>query len=208
VQEFLAEDPKNKSLIDFQKLAITKKTEKLRDERKVQMNEKKKRQDFQTLVQVLIQRKVKFEEIHNKNLSSDLTPEILRPKVDPLEFHPISLDKHGTVYYPAIFCYPEFQLTDLQQQMNEMLTVQECLEDMFAPDESGTQKYSSAESLNVYYENRLKGKVIKVDQQKTFKEIVSENDFWIYSGYLTFYVIPDGSFIEREFLSQVRKPLT
>lgn len=89
VQEFLAEDPTNKDLINFQKPAITKKTEKLRDERKVQMSEKKKRQDFQTLVQVLIQRKAKFE-IYNK----DLTPEILKPKVEPLEYHPILLDKH------------------------------------------------------------------------------------------------------------------
>lgn len=207
VQEFLAEDPTSKELIDFQKLAITKKTEKLRDERKVQMSEKKKRQDFQTLVQVLIQRKAKFEEIRNKEVSSFLTPEILKPKVEPLEYHPVSLDKHGTVYYPAIFCYPEYQLTDLQQQLNEMMTIHECLEDMFAPDDSGKQKYSSPENVNVYYENRLKGKIVKVDQQKTLKEIVSEADFWIYSGYLTFYVLPNGSPIEHEFISQPRKPL-
>ena len=207
VQEFLAADPTNKDLIDFQKVAIAKKTEKLRDERKIQMSEKKKRQDFQTLVQVLIQRKVKFEEIRNKDLSSHLTPEILKPKVDPLEYHPVSLDKHGTVYYPAIFCYPEFQLTDLQQQLCELTTIHDCLEEMFAPDENGTQKYSSPDNLNVYYENRLKGKVIKVDQKKTVKDIVSEADFWIHNGYLTFYVIPSGSQVELEFINQPRKPL-
>lgn len=207
VEEFLAEDSTNKDLIDFQKQAITKKTEKLRDERKVQMSEKKKRQDFQTLVQVLIQRKVKFEEVLNGNLSLLLTPEILQPKVDPLERHPVSLDKHGTVFYPAIFCYPEFQLTDIQQQLSELMTVHECLEDMFASDEAGTPKYSSTANLNVYYEQRLKGKIIKVDQRKTFKDVVSETNFWIYSGYLTFYVIPNGSPAELEFLNQRRKPL-
>lgn len=209
VQEFLSEDPTNKELIDIQKIAITKKTGKLRDERKLQMLEKAKRQAFQTLVQNLIQRKVKFEEIHKGDLSADLTPEILRPKVDPLEFHPVSLDNTtGNVFYPAIFCYPEFQLTDLQQQLSEMMTIYECLEDMFAPSEDNApQKYPSPDGLNVYYENRLKGKIIKVDQKKTIKDIVSESDFWIYSGYLTFYVIPQGCQAELEFLNQKRKPL-
>lgn len=208
VQEFLTDDPTSKDLIDFQKIAITKKTEKLRDERKVQMQEKKKRQDFQTLVQALVQRKVKFEEIYKGELSSDLTPEILKPKVDPLENHPVTLDKHGTVFYPVIFCYPEYQLTDLQQQLSEQLTIHECLEDMFAPTaDDAPQKYPSPDGLNVYFENRLKGKIIKVNTQKTFKEIVSGSDFYIYHGYLTFYVIPADSQAEKEFLHHPRKPL-
>lgn len=208
VQEFLAEDPTNKDLINIQKVAIAKKTEKLRDERKLQMAEKAKRQSFQTLVQNLIQRKVKFEEIRKGDLSADLTPEILRPKVDPLEFHPVTLDKTGTVYYPAIFCYPQFQLTDLQQQLSETLTIHECLEDMFAPtQDDAPQKYPSPEGLNVYYENRLKAKLVKVDTRKSIKDIVRESDFWIYNGYLTFYVIPQDSPAEREFINQPRKPL-
>lgn len=205
-QVLLTEDPTNKDFIDLQKAAIDKKTQKLRDERKAQMQEKKKRQEFQTLVQVLTQRKVKFEELRKGNLSAALTPEILQPKVEPLEFHPIKLDKHGFVYYPAIFCYPEFQLTDLQQQMHEMMTIRECLEDMFSSDEAGTPKYTSPDNLNVYYENRVKAKLIKVDQPMTVKDIVAQSDFWIYNGYVTFYVVPSGSPAEHEFLNQPRKP--
>lgn len=207
VDLLLAGDPTNKDLIDFQKRAIEKKTEKLRDERKAQMHEKKKRQEFQTLVQVLMQRKVKFEELRRGNLSSDLTPEILKPKVEPLEFHSITLDKEGFVYYPAIFCYPEFQLTDIQQRMHEMMTIRECLDDMFSSEDEGTPKYKSADNLNVYYENRIKAKLVKVGQQKTIQDIVAESDFWIYHGYLTFYVIPSGSPAENEFLHHPRKPL-
>lgn len=205
VKKFLADDPTNMELIDMQKFAVTKKTEKLRDERKLQMAEKKKRQEFQTLVQVLVQRGVKFEGV--KNLSADLTVEVLKPKVDPLEMHPVTLDKHGNVYYPAIFCYPEFQLTDLQQQMSEITTIRECLDEMFADDEEGTRKFLSADGLNVYYENRQAAKIIKVNTKKALKDIVNERDFWIYNGYLTFYVIPEGSPAEKEFLSQPRKPL-
>lgn len=209
VQEFLTCDPTNKDFIDLQKQAITKKTEKQRDERKTQMLEKKKRQEFQTLVHALMQRKVKFEEVRNGDLGSKLTPEFLRPKVDPLEYHPVSLDNQGNVYWPVIFCYPEYQLTDLQQQLIETITVQQCLEDMFSPenDDGQPQKYSSADDLNVYYENRLKGKIYLVDQHKPLKEIVSEKEFWIHSGYLTFFVIPKGSDAEKEFVKQIRKPI-
>lgn len=208
VQDFLSDDPTSKELIDFQKVAITKKTEKLRDERKIQMMEKKKRQDFQTLVQALVQRKVKFEEVRKGNLSSDLTQEILLPKVDPLEYFPTSLDKQGNILYPTIFCYPEYKLTDLQQQLNELLTIEEILGDMFAPSEdSAPQKYPSPDAVNVYYENRLAAKIFPIDQRKTIKDIVSEENFWIYNGYLTFYVMPKDSRVELEFFNQPRKPL-
>lgn len=56
------------------------------------------------------------------NLSSNLTRKILRSKVDPLENHLMTLKKTETVNFPAIFCYPELQLPDFQQQINEMFS--------------------------------------------------------------------------------------
>ena len=122
IEEFLIQDPTNKELIEFQKDAVTKRTAKQRDERKLQMAEKKKRQEFQTVVQALINRKAKFEEVKGGDLSSKLTPDIIKPIVEPLENHPVSLDKHGILYWPVIFCYPEYQLSDLQQQLSEDIT--------------------------------------------------------------------------------------
>lgn len=207
VEEFLSEDPTNKELIDIQKVAIAKKAEILRNERKNQLQEKKKRQEFQTLVQALIQRKAKFEEIRHRDLSSSLTPEIIKPKIDPLENHSVSIDSHGTVYWPIVFCYPEYQLTDIQQQVHEMETIFECFEDMFALDEPTPHNYKNPNDLNVYFENRLKATVYKVDLQKTIKDLVADEKFSIFNGYITLYAIPKDSKAETEFVNQKRRPL-
>jgi hypothetical protein len=207
-QEFLMDDPTNKDLTEFLKVALSRRTERERNERKIQMQEKKKRQEFQTLTQALINRKVKFEEVKSRDLAKDLTFEIIQPKIDPLHDFPISIQSDGTIYYPAIFCYPEFKLTDIQQQLIEHVTMQEILESMIEQsDEQSPPKYPNVDLVNIFYENRFKGKLIKVYKEKTIKEIVSEDDFWIYRGYLTFYVTPKDSSIESGFVNQVRKPV-
>lgn len=206
-QEFLMDDPSSKELTDFLKIALSKRTERERNERKVQMMEKKKRQEFQTLTKSLIERKAKFEEVRNGNLAADLTFEMIKPKIDPLSDFPISIQSDGTINYPAIFCYPEFKLTDIQQQLIEHVTMQEILESMLEQTEEGSPpKFTSPDAVNVYYDNRFKGKLVKVFKEKTIKQIVAETDFWIHSGYLTFYVTPKDSAVEREFVNQVRRP--
>lgn len=205
VEIFLSEDPTNIELINFQKQAITKKTEKLRNERKIQMQEKKKRQEFQTLVQSLIQRRAKFEEIKNGHIDADLTPELIKPTIAPLENFPISMDKNGTIHYPVVFCYPEFSTCDFQQQLSEMETLNECLEYMFSSDEEQSHGYRNINELNIYYENRIKGEIHKVDPSKMIKDIVSEREFWIYGGYLTFFVVAKNSKAENDFKNQKRK---
>lgn len=208
VKKFISEDPTNKDFIAIQKQAKDKKLEKLRDERKIQMNEKKKRQKFQSLVQALIQRKVKFEEIElrKETLSNLSSFDVIRPTIDPLLENPVTLDKDGTIYWPVVFCYPEFSITDIQQQVHEMATLFECLNEMFSSDDQdkSQQNYKSPNQLNIYFENRLQGKMIKADSHKPIKDIISDERFWVYNGYLTFYVIPKDTKIEIEFLNQKR----
>lgn len=206
-QEFLMDDASNKELIDFLQVALSKRTERERNERRVQMAEKKKRQEFQTLTQALINRQAKFEEVRSGNLAADLNVDMIKPKIEPLFDYPITIQSDGTVNYPAIFCYPQFKLTDIQQHLIEHVTIQEILESMLEQaDESSPPKYKSADEVNVYYENRFKGKLIRVHKEKSIKQIVAETDFWIHSGYLTFYVCPKDSEVERKFINQVRKP--
>lgn len=204
IEMFLSEDPTNVELISFQKLAIAKKTEMLRDERKNQMQEKKKRQEFQTLVQSLIQRRVKFEEIRKGHLNADLTPEIIKPTIALLENFPVSMDRNGTIHWPVVFCYPEFSTCDFQQQLNEMETLNECLEYMFSSDEEQSHGYKNPKELNIYYENRINGTVHQVDSQKMLKDVISDEQFWVYNGYLTFFVVAKNSQAENEFINQKR----
>lgn len=122
LEEYLVEDPCNKDLIDLQKQAITLKTQKARDERKAEMAEKKKKEDFEKTVAALVQRRVKFEEIRSGNLKEKFTPEILKPKLDPLEKFHAKLDTQNVLHWPVAFCYPEYQMTDFQQQLSEDVT--------------------------------------------------------------------------------------
>ena len=207
VENFLSEDPTNVELISFQKQAITKKTEKLRDERKNQMNEKKKRQEFQALVQSLIQRKVKFEEIKNGDLSSELTIEIIKPNIAPLENFPVSMDRNGTIHWPVMFCYPEHSISDFQQQLNEMETLHESLEYMFSADEEQSHNYKDPNEMSIYFENRKEGKVYKVNPHDALKDVISGEKFYVYNGFLIFFVVPKGSKSEQNFVNQKRIPL-
>lgn len=63
LEDYLIDEPCNKELIDLQKLAITKKTEIERYERKLLQDERKMQIQFQNTIDALIQRKVKFEEV-------------------------------------------------------------------------------------------------------------------------------------------------
>lgn len=207
IEVFLSEDPTNAELISFQKLAISKKTEKLRDLRKSQMLEKKKRQEFQSLVQSLIQRKVKFEEVRNGDLSADLTLEIIKPTIAPLQDHSVSMDRNGTIHWPTMFCYPEYSVCDFQQHLSEMETLYECLENMFSDKDQQSHNYKSPNDVNIYFESRLKGQVYQVDTQKLLKDVVSDEKFWVYNGYLTFFIVPTHSKVEHDFLNQKRTPI-
>jgi len=208
VERFLLDDPSNKELIDFQKTAMSKKAEKLRNERKIQMEEKKKRQEFQSLIQALIQRNVKFEEVPKGDLSSLMSMDTIKPKIEPLEQHPVSLDQHGSIYWPIVFCYPEFTITDIHQSTHEMQTLNECLEDMFTSDEKSPHNYKDPNNLHIFYENRHKCQLYKADPDKAIKDIVSDEYFYVYNGYLTFYVLPKHSKAENDFLNQKRIPLS
>jgi tetratricopeptide (TPR) repeat protein len=205
-EKFLLDDPSNKELIELQKNAIVKNVEKLRNERKMVMQEKKKRQEFQTLIQALIQRNVKFEEVPKGDLSSLMSLDTIRPKIEPLEQHPVSLDQHGSIYWPIVFCYPEFTITDIHQSAHEMQTLNECLEDIFSSDAKSPHNYKDPNNLNIYFEYRPKCQIYKADPQKSIKDVVSDENFHVYNGYLTFYVLPKNSKAENDFLNQKRIP--
>ena len=63
LDDYLVSEPCNQELIDLQKVAITKKTDIERNERKLQQNDRKIQIQFQNTLEALILRKVKFEEV-------------------------------------------------------------------------------------------------------------------------------------------------
>lgn len=87
----------------------------LRDERKRQTEQRKKGELLQRTIDTLKERKIQFEE----QLPSTPYEVLMRPAYIPLEDSPIQMDESGELRWPAIFCYPEFEIVDFQQQLSD-----------------------------------------------------------------------------------------
>lgn len=110
-------DPKNRLALDLRKESLELKAQKARDERREQSKEKRKAEAVQRTVEAIKKRGVRFEVPGGCTL--DVTPELLRPFLAPLEDFPVHLDEVGGLVWPAAFCYPEFVFSDFQQNLSE-----------------------------------------------------------------------------------------
>lgn len=85
----------------------------LRDERKRKSEHRKKGETLQRTIDALKERNIKFEE----QLQSTPYEELIRPTYIPLEEYPIQITEDGLLRWPAVFCYPEFEICDFQQEL-------------------------------------------------------------------------------------------
>ncbi|XP_034102389.1 DNA polymerase interacting tetratricopeptide repeat-containing, protein of 47 kDa [Drosophila nasuta] len=185
-----------------------KKLDTERNARKEAADAKRRATRFNKLRDALEQRAIKFDDQPlNKRLN--ISEELLRPKFLPLEDFPVHLDEDGsTLVWPTAFSYPEFLLSDFQQQLPETTTMSDCLSTLFAEPLPCDRTLSyRPESVNVYYENRKVGCVHKVNPKLTLREILNEKGFFVSGGSLLFYVVPKESRVEQEFIHQQRRPL-
>ncbi|XP_065086031.1 DNA polymerase interacting tetratricopeptide repeat-containing, protein of 47 kDa [Ochlerotatus camptorhynchus] len=199
----LRNDPTNKQAVELRKSVLAKKTTKARDARKTTQAERRKQEQLTRTLDALKKREVKFEE------PDALTNEKrLKPILGPLNEFMVKADSNGVLHWPTVFCYPQFLTTDFQQQLSEECTMEDTLinmfEEQFELDRDGEY---FPHKLNVYYENRLAGRVCKVDVKKTIKDIIREKTFYIYNGTLAFFIVPKDSKHEMDFLNQTRVPL-
>ncbi|XP_035893712.1 DNA polymerase interacting tetratricopeptide repeat-containing, protein of 47 kDa [Anopheles stephensi] len=199
----LQRDSTNSAAVELRKSCLARKAAQNRDSRKEARLEREKEQKWDRLVAELQKRMVKFEE--PKALDDERK---LRPRLAPLEDFMVSCDENGVLSWPVVFCYPEFQTTDFQQQLPETTKMQEVLEQLFEePLEYDKAGLYRANKVNVYYENRILGFPYIVDKNKTIQEIVAERTFLVYQGTLTFYIVVKGSKQEESFVNQTRIPL-
>lgn len=179
-----------------------------RNQRKEAAESKRRLTRFLKLRDALEQRATKFDD-QPINKRPNITEDLLRPKFLPLEDYPVHLDDDGsTLIWPAAFSYPEFLLSDFQQQLPETATMLDCLNTLFAEPLPCDKTLSyRPDNVHVYYENRKAGCVHKVTLSKILREIINEKGFFVSGGALLFYVVPKNTRIEQEFIHQQRRPL-
>lgn len=201
--QVLKTDPTNTAALELRKKVIARKTTKERDERKAEQAKRRKVEQYTRTVEQLKQRGVTFEE------KDALTNEArLKPRLAPLEDFMVTADSNGVLYWPTVFCYPQFLSTDFQQQLSEELTMEEVLLNMFSePMELDEDNQYAAHKVNVYYENRISAVVRLVDPKKKIKDILKEKTFYVYEGTLSFYILVKGSPHEALYLGENRTPL-
>lgn len=113
-------DPKHELAIALRKTTQNQNVAKARDERKQLAVMKKKSENVLKTIAALEARKIRFE--NHKNQDGDITEELIRPYLAPLEDFPVHLDEDGSLIWPTAFCYPEFEISEFQQNLSENTT--------------------------------------------------------------------------------------
>lgn len=103
----------NEKCVDLRKKAREKHLQELRDERRKQNEHRCKGETLKRTIDELKARSIKFEE----QLQTSSYVDLIRPTYLPLEEYPIQITDDGQLRWPAIFCYPEFEICDFQQQI-------------------------------------------------------------------------------------------
>lgn len=103
----------NDKCLDLRKKARDTHLQELRDERKKQNEQRRKGETLKRTIETLKSRGIQFEE----QLESSSYEDLIKPSYIPLEDYPIQITDAGFLQWPAIFCYPEFEICDFQQQI-------------------------------------------------------------------------------------------
>jgi tetratricopeptide (TPR) repeat protein len=119
--QILQADPLNAMARDLRVDAVERKTVLARDARKNAANLRKKREQLDRTLEELQKRAVKFEDNYGTSRTA-ITEKMLKPVLLPLEDFRVSTDPNNVLYWPAVFCYPEFTFSDFQQQLCEDTT--------------------------------------------------------------------------------------
>lgn len=103
-------------IVDLRKNAREAHLKILLEQRKTAAQHRKKSEKLSRTVAELTKRGIKFEEQTDKSRIEDL----LTPVYDPLTEFPIHIQESGDgLTWPAIFCYPELELCDFQQGLED-----------------------------------------------------------------------------------------
>nr|XP_023030446.1 tetratricopeptide repeat protein 4 isoform X1 [Leptinotarsa decemlineata] len=219
--EILDENNNNTAILDLRSKCINNMKVQERDDRKKKSNLKKKIQGEKVLIEEIITRGYNVENgvdgnSQNINLClskidsnhwmgkhfGNLSIDKLEPHFPELVNNRVFLNESNNLVWPIVFVYPEYKIMDYVQQFNEEQIFSEQLYYVFEnfPEWDHERKYKP-DHLNVYYETSKK-KIVKVDIQKTLKDILKSDGFLIKGGTPSFIIFVKESQIEKQFLKE------
>ena len=166
----------NNKLVDLAKKAEVELKKLQRDKRKEEANKKKILQIQEQIMNAVKQRGIKFR---------GSIFESIHPAADG---HHVHLNENGNLIWPVIFLYPEYGQTDFIESFNENDTFKQHLIAMFGNEPPGwdvNHKYKVG-NISVGYQSQFTGEMVKIDSNRTLKEILTLQQLIVESGIPTF----------------------
>lgn len=193
----LEKNKTDKDILELRKKCVNDAKLKDRNTRKKYLEDKKKKQIENTLIEEILKRGYNIERKGNLNLShlEPCFPELVNSRV-------YLDDQENVLIWPVVLVYPEYKIMDYIQQFPENVCFYEQLEVVFNmyPEWDVKQEYK-VDNLNVYFETE-KQDLVRVDVSKSLKEILQDKKYVIRAGTPSFLVVVRGSTVEKHLLNK------
>ncbi|XP_050494920.1 DNA polymerase interacting tetratricopeptide repeat-containing, protein of 47 kDa [Bombus huntii] len=195
----LHKSPNDEIIFHLKSQAVIEGERLKRDKRKQDRLEKKLNKEEEELLNVIKEKGVNLESIKGKRNPTlrDLEPQI------PQEAHCSSyLDAQNKLVWPVLILYPETKQTDFIQNFHEDTLFIDQLEELFNdPPEWDSHKRYTPENINVYFEDKDKCSLHKVDVDQSLGQILKHERLIIRGGTPMFLALVKSSQAEVGFLA-------
>lgn len=204
--EALIIEPKNDKIQEIRQKAIQLQKSQERDQRKEKLQERKELSEDMKLLQAIQKRGIKLAGMKgdgNQNLNPALLTSIETHNPHGAKVH---LDANNILYWPVMFIYPEHTQTDYIQMFCENQRLIDHLHHMFGveaePAPWDPERRYKPHTINVYFEDKEKQKLQKVNKESTLMRILQHERYRIYGGTPSFILTVAGSPFEKSFLEK------
>ncbi|XP_045608799.1 tetratricopeptide repeat protein 4 [Procambarus clarkii] len=176
-----------------------------RDMRKKVKEENRKFEEEENLINAIKNRGIRLGTAGLKG-SSSVSLSDLEPCHPTSQGSRVHLNEKGELVWPVMLLYPEHHETDVIQEFTESNCIRDHLEVIFGknapPAPWDTEKKYQLEKLHVYFEDKEKEKLCKIDPCQTLQQILTDPRCCVLGGTPGFIILVDGSKFMKEFLSR------
>ncbi|XP_069795021.1 LOW QUALITY PROTEIN: tetratricopeptide repeat protein 4 [Narcine bancroftii] len=209
--EGLQIESKEKQLLELRAKADKQKRIEERNLRKANLREKKERVQAQALLKAIQERKIKLfrsPELAGQNSDEDIEKEdnsVLRELfngVNAENGHVVRLNENGSLIWPVLFLYPEYEQMDMISSFHEDTRFIDHLSVMFGenlPPWDTEKKYEPA-NLKLYFEDEQAGDLFLVDPLCTLRQLLSHPRYVVKAGNPRILILVGGSSFCEDFL--------
>ncbi|CAH1117980.1 unnamed protein product [Phaedon cochleariae] len=185
----------DRDILELRKKCVGAEKQKERDERRTEVETKKKAREEKALLGEILSRGY-----HIDGSKGNLSIDKLEPHFPQLVHNRVFLDESNSLVWPVVFFYPEYKIMDYIQHFSEHTKFLEQLNHVFETNpEWDTQNAYRANDLSVYYETPKK-KIRKIDLEKSLGDILKSKEYVIFGGTPSFIILVKNSRTEELFL--------